>query len=604
MTRKISLRIGGLLATAVLVAACSPGTEGTTSVPETSTSVVDTTTSSTSSPSTTTTAAPNGDIADTVYVGGDVVTMDPSVGIAEALAVQGARIVAVGPRSEVEGYIGDSTQVIDLGGRTLAPGFVDPHSHALSDAGPFGEAQQRVLSQGITTIADASVEPQLHGEFVALAEADEIDVRLLMYVTITDPCGELYGDWWKVLDPGPITDRLALAGVKVFGDGSFVCGAVAASEPWAPGAAIGPPFHATSELADLMTEADALGLQMIVHAQGDLAIDQVLDAYEMALEDSTSGLRHRIDHNSFLTPESARRYSDIGVVPVVFGGSPACADLEWTDFMKQYGDRPNTVWTEAPDTVVAWHSDDPYWPPEGAIPDLYSLVTRNTIGDDGVACSPEPWMETGAVTIGQAMQMMTINAAYALGLDDEIGSLSVGKRADLLVLSGNPLSTPHQHMLGISVEATIIDGVAVFCGPSAPVPCPDQTSAGEGTSASASRAGHGPTLAFDGVATGESFWSSGEDAPGWVRLDFEAPTTLSEIRLVVFQNPASDTVHQIEALVDGEWELMHEFRSFTATGDVLTWQPSDPVTMSAFRVTTLESASWPEWYEIEYDVVE
>ncbi len=604
MTRKISLRIGALLATAVLLPACSPSTEGTTSVPETSTSVVDTTTSSTSGPSTTTTAAPVGDIADAVYVGGEVVTMDPSVGIAEALAVKGERIIAVGPRSEVEAYIGDATQVIDLDGRTLAPGFVDPHSHALSDAGPFDGAQQSVLSQGITTLGDASVEPQLYGEFVALAEADELKVRLLMYVTITDPCGAPYGDWWKALEPGSISDRLELKGVKVFGDGSFVCGAVAASQPWAPEATIGPPFQETADLAALIAEVDALSLQMVIHAQGDLAIDRVLDAYEIALEESTSDLRHRIDHNTFLNPESARRYSDIGVVPVVFGGSPACYDLEWTDFFKQYGERPNTVWNEAPGTIVAWHSDDPAWPPDGAIPDLYSLVTRNRLGDDGVACTPEPWMETGAVTIDQAMQMMTINAAYAVGLEDEIGSLTVGKRADLIVLSANPLTTPHQHLLGISVAATIIDGEPVFCAPDAPILCAGSGTEESGASASASRDAHGPELAFDRVATGESFWSSGEEAPGWIQLDFEGPTTLSEIRLVVFQNPPSDTAHQIEGLVDGEWVLMHEFRSFTATGDVLTWRPSTPMTMSAFRVTTLESASWPEWYEIEYDVVE
>jgi hypothetical protein len=121
------------------------------------------------------------------------------------------------------------------------------------------------------------------------------------------------------------------------------------------------------------------------------------------------------------------------------------------------------------------------------------------------------------------------------------------------------------------------------------------------TTASASRPGHGPELVLDGSAAGDSFWSSGGDAPQWIRVDLPEPIRLSAVRFVVFQSPPSDTIHELEALVDGEWSLVETFARFTTTGDVLTWEPPPELSaVAAIRMTTLESLSWPEWYEIEF----
>ncbi len=76
------------------------------------------------------TQVPAGQVADVLYVGGDIVTIDDAQPVAEALAVQGGRILAVGPRAEVESaHVGESTEVVDLAGKTLLPGFLDTHSH-------------------------------------------------------------------------------------------------------------------------------------------------------------------------------------------------------------------------------------------------------------------------------------------------------------------------------------------------------------------------------------------------------------------------------------------------------------------------------------------
>jgi predicted amidohydrolase YtcJ len=73
------------------------------------------------------------DVADTIYVGGNIITINDSQPAAEALAVKDGKILAVGTRADVEsGHRGDATKVVELAGKTLLPGFLDAHSHYVS----------------------------------------------------------------------------------------------------------------------------------------------------------------------------------------------------------------------------------------------------------------------------------------------------------------------------------------------------------------------------------------------------------------------------------------------------------------------------------------
>ena len=73
--------------------------------------------------------SPNVDLADSVYVGGNILTMNDEQPIAEAVAVRGGRIQAVGRLDDLAPYLGSDTRRVDLQGRTLLPGFVDSHGH-------------------------------------------------------------------------------------------------------------------------------------------------------------------------------------------------------------------------------------------------------------------------------------------------------------------------------------------------------------------------------------------------------------------------------------------------------------------------------------------
>lgn len=602
-------RAAAILAILTTLGACSGGGDSpsTTGRPEGVPAPRPTTT--TEPRATTTTAPPTSTsvaevaAADIVYLNGDVITMESDLGTTQAIAILGDTIAALGTTDEIRAYVGPHTTVVDLDGRAVIPGFVDPHTHILTDMGGIEVGQELALASGITSLGDASVEEGLAEEFVAASASGALRIRTSLYLARTDPCGTDFGRWYTHLAPGAqLADRVRVGGVKIFGDGG-VCGVVASSQPFLDGVAVGEPYFAVDDLATMIAEEHRDGYQVVVHAQGDLAIDGALEAYDKVLDGSPNDLRHRIDHNVFVTPEIASRYADIGIIPAVFGVSAACtADAAWTDFYRELGDRPNAFAGE-PDVRVTWHGDDPSLPPVSPILELFSMVTRAAVAEDGTVCDAPGWMAGDGVEIGQGLAMMTIDSAHALNQDEIIGSLKPGKLADLAVLSANLLEVDSEELPEITVLATVIGGVTEYCAPEAGTFCPDLVrSDGPTASASSSRSDHGPELVLDGNARGDSFWSSGADLEQWIKVDLPAPSTVSEVRFVVFQNPPSHTVHDLDILVDDEWTRVHSFSGLTATGDVLTWRP-DVATegVAALRMTTKESLSWPEWYEIEVD---
>lgn len=472
-------------------------------------------------------------IADLVITGGPILTMDPDLGTVEAVAVAAGTIIGVGSPDDIARYVGEQTTSVDLGGRALLPGFVDPHTHLLSDYGErtiFGE-EQIALASGITTLADASVEPDVLDRLVAAS--DDLKVRVGMYLTRTDNCGEDMGTWYEEHPAGAkFGDGVFVAGVKIFNDGG-TCGLVAASEPWIVGVDIGPPFHSLDRLTQMVSDAHNAGYQAVIHAQGDLAIGDAQSAIAEVLDGGPNELRHRIDHNSLITPELLTRYGDIGIAPVVFGSFPTCADIAWTDFWRSNGEHWRRLFDANPGLPIAWHGDDPSVPPVEPLLDLASYVTRAAIADDGSLCLPAPWLAETAITVDEGLAMMTSNAAYAIGRDADLGSITPGKLADFVVVSADPTQADPLELFDLEVLATYLDGVAEYCRAGNSDLCATTTATGGSdfaVSASASRSDHGPGLAVDGLIDGESFWSSGGDAPQWLQIDLAEPRMLSSGR--------------------------------------------------------------------------
>jgi predicted amidohydrolase YtcJ len=112
---------------------------------------------------------------------------------------------------------------------------------------------------------------------------------------------------------------------------------------------------------------------------------------------------------------------------------------------------------------VAWHGDDPFFGRVRPLDDLYSLVTRNEIGKDGQICEALPWHKQHTITAAEALKMMTINSAYALFRDEEVGRLAPGYFADLIILSDNPLTIDPDNIPQMDVWLTIVGGRVEHC---------------------------------------------------------------------------------------------------------------------------------------------
>jgi predicted amidohydrolase YtcJ len=324
------------------------------------------------------------------------------------------------------------------------------------------------------------VEPLIEFE-----EQGILRIRTTIYLGYISNCGEVVGDWVKEypIDRDP-SHMLRFGGIKLFSDGGS-CMRPAYSFDIPDWAILGGPqgdlFWSAEELTTMVREFQAEGYQVAIHAIGDRALETVLNAYENALEGEPNIYRHRIEHNTTIRPEFLPRYSEIGVIPIVAGGSPACRldipHLIYTVLFDLYPETYRDWFTPTrklldanPDLPIAWHSDRPALP-GFPIRDLFSYVTKKE-WDQGSICDPPDWLAAKAITVEEALRIMTINGAYALFMEEKIGSLKPGKYADLVILSENPLTIPPDSLIDLQVLLTMVGGNTEYCMPGHEDICP------------------------------------------------------------------------------------------------------------------------------------
>ena len=316
-------------------------------------------------------------------------------------------------------------------------------------------------------------------------------MRISLYLTYNSKCNGIRDEGWilghpAILDP---TEMLRIPGIKIFADPagpSTRCGWAAMSvllPTWLVeqrgGGPYGDDLFNLEELAQVIAEHQALGYQVEIHARGDVTVGTSLDAIESALAGGPNTFRHRIDHNDFVRPEMLSRFAEVGAVPVVRGRPFACF-LNATGGAHVFGEEVHpwfypvrSLLDANPGLPVAWHSDVSAGG-RRPIRDLYDFVTRKAIsGSDGSVCTPPDWFATQVISVEEALRLMTINAAYALFMEDEVGSLKVGKFADLIILSDSPLLVAPDDLINVEVLMTMVGGQVEHCLPGYEAICPD-----------------------------------------------------------------------------------------------------------------------------------
>jgi predicted amidohydrolase YtcJ len=301
----------------------------------------------------------------------------------------------------------------------------------------------RTLAQaGVTTSADHSYAGGELRAYEALLGAHNTPLRIAAYHVASDPaCTE-------PIQSSVPADRLWKAGVKLWSDGAPFNGTLAASFPFLDNETtqraqipLGPGSdrmlnYTRSAMDAVLHKVAGTGLQVATHAHGDVGIDLALESYACVL--ASHGMlgtdhRWRIEHWSAGRADQLRRAVELGICTpmaayqfIYFGDL-----LDGTLFPAEIGAR----WVAAADaikagSIVSFHSDSPVSPVNPLL-DVQSMSTRRVA--TGSMHGPEQ-----AISLDDALRAITINAAYHLRREHDLGSVEVGKLADLVELSADP----------------------------------------------------------------------------------------------------------------------------------------------------------------------
>jgi len=319
-------------------------------------------------------------------------------------------------------------------------------------------ANRSYLEAGGTSVHDAGGMAGLPMNIATdLVARDELQVRIYAFVTVNALDHPHVGMLNTGFRSGFGDTRLRIGAFKVITDGSSSGPTAATREPYTsdPDDA-GIAYWRQSDLDNLIGRAHRAGWQCTVHAVGDRAIEQTLDAMARAqAEFPREGLRHRIDHCGITPPDLQRRVRAQGIVPAM---QPAFFWEFGDGYIQNYGrERADVMFAArsllAAGVTVAGSSDAPvtdYRPLFG----IEQAQTRATLAGD--VCGPDE-----RVDLDTAIRMHTINGAYASFEEQLKGSIEPGKLADLAVLSDDIRRVPVTALRDLPVAITVVEGRVV-----------------------------------------------------------------------------------------------------------------------------------------------
>jgi predicted amidohydrolase YtcJ len=321
----------------------------------------------------------------------------------------------------------------------------------------FLEAQQALLANGITAVADMGTTVDDWLSYRRMADIGAMRVRVMSYAAGVDTASQIGG---KGPTPWLYDDRLRLGGVKIYLDGALGSRGAALKAPYADAAGEkGLSFLSDTQLQNQMSRAAMDNFQLAVHAIGDKANSQVLDAIQVLNATYGGDRRWRIEHAQIVDPNDLKSFGKYGTI----------ASMQPTH---QTGDRtmaearlgPNRLngayaWKSVLDNggKLAFGSDFPV-----EKPDPWAGWAAAFTRQDANGQPPGGWHPEEAVTREQAWWAFTGGAAYAGFAEKNFGNLAPGQKADFIVVDRDPLSVDAMGLRNIKVEQTWVGGEKVF----------------------------------------------------------------------------------------------------------------------------------------------
>lgn len=333
----------------------------------------------------------------------------------------------------------------------------DGHEGLIPD--PTPEEDQAALqeicayynAQGITSVGEAVVGPDEIRMYRDGVKQDNLTVR--GYLMVLHDHFEALND--LQIDTGFGDEMVKIGLIKNFVDGAIAARTAYLNEPYEGRDDRGDLVITQEELNEQVMEAHTAGYQIGVHANGDAAIEMLLEAYDRALEaHPREDHRHRIEHATMITDDILDRIEALDLCVLPFS---TYIYQHGDDKLGEYGDRLDRMFPYGSysdrDIPIGGSSDHS----AGLLPPLLgirTMVTRKTRSGDTIA--PHE-----AIDVEQAIRIYTADAAYCSFEEELKGSIESGKLADFIVLSDDPTAVDPDRIHEIDVERTFLGGTEV-----------------------------------------------------------------------------------------------------------------------------------------------
>ena len=321
----------------------------------------------------------------------------------------------------------------------------------------MAKAQEILIADGVTATCDMGTSVDDWESLRRLGDTDRLRMRITSYglgvdTTLTiagsQPTGWLYDG------------RLRMVGVKLFADGALGSRGAWLKQPYTDMPSTrGLQFLDDAKLKNLMSRAAMDGFQVAVHAIGDAANAQVLDAIDELAQTYTGDRRWRIEHAQIVDAADLPRFAKYGTIASM---QPSHATSDHAMAIKRLGpDRLKGAYAEKTmldeHVPLAFGSDYPVEDPN-PFPGMADAVTReDTAGDP-----PGGFLPDQKISLTQAFAAFTTGGAYAAKAEDRIGSLTPGHEADFILLDRDPFQVDSKSLRDTKVLETWIGGMRVW----------------------------------------------------------------------------------------------------------------------------------------------
>ncbi len=321
----------------------------------------------------------------------------------------------------------------------------------------YKKAQEIYLQHGICTVQDGAVGKGQFQQLQELADQKLFEVDVAAYLMMTDNAHSVAQANANLLQH--YQKHLRIGGYKLVLDGSPQGKTAWMREPYTDGTN-GAAWMRDDDVKTFALQAVNDGVQLMAHCNGDAASEQFLNSYQYAVEHvekkKSRKLRPVMLHSQTVRRDQLNRFSDLGMMPSFFVDHV----YRWGDVhRKNLGQsRAQNIspvgWAEEFHLPYTFHQDTPVLPPD-MLRTIQTAVQRVT--EQGVLLGTQH-----TISVYQALQAVTIYAAYQYGEEKQKGSIEKNKQADFVILDQNPLCVDANTLADIHITHTIAKDRVVY----------------------------------------------------------------------------------------------------------------------------------------------